>query len=593
MAWVVPETRMIIFKGVPLDPDYQHTIWFETEAMQREYFRMDNGVFSYAKGTCRAFGSLTYQRNTRNIRLPVNQQDILEYNYFMYLNQAYGDKRFYGFILDTIYINDNCTEIVWQMDVLQSYLFDFELKECLVEREHSATDEIGDNVTPEDIDVSNYKIQNENRAYMHCEQGVDDVNFTKHDMVYFLANVDRYDIDTDVYFNDVWNVYCACGIAWFDVMNEDHNGNTQLDSMINWIDSLTSGGREDAIIAGWQVPYRFYEFCLYNETVGWPDPYETVTLSRSSTIDGYVPKNNKLFTYPYCFVRVFSYNADSKDYRWELCCSDDRDAGEMKFTVCVSPVPVPSMSTWPEHYGYSDNNLVEKGIAYNQAERVTVTDFPQMAYNIDAYKSWLSQQPYGIVYDEKGPVAAATYSIGYTLGHFFAGAATAATNIRRQANNAASTSTDIKSYWHEAIKAMRDANELKNYSGSCAMSTQLQDNDFHYYQMTVRANEAKIIDDYFTYFGYNTMRLKVPNTGSRKYWNYVKTANCMLESGNHFNDTDAATISIPADVQSDIQAIFNKGITLWHGPYFVNEYNEHDNECTGLEGFQRPTAPTT
>ena len=70
--------------------------------------------------------------------------------------------------------------------------------------------------------------------------------------------------------------------------------------------------------------------------------------------------------------------------------------------------------------------------------------------------------------------------------------------------------------------------------------------------MTITAQMARCIDDYFTAFGYATNRLKVPNINSRSSWNFVKT------NGATFSGT------IMLDDMRKLQAIFDRGVTIWH-----------------------------
>ena len=67
----------------------------------------------------------------------------------------------------------------------------------------------------------------------------------------------------------------------------------------------------------------------------------------------------------------------------------------------------------------------------------------------------------------------------------------------------------------------------------------------------IQGQFAKIIDDFFSMYGYKTNRLKVPNRNGRKAWNYVKTCGCNL------------TGSAPADVTASLVNIYDKGITFW------------------------------
>ena len=75
---------------------------------------------------------------------------------------------------------------------------------------------------------------------------------------------------------------------------------------------------------------------------------------------------------------------------------------------------------------------------------------------------------------------------------------------------------------------------------------------FTMYYLTIKAEYARIIDDYFTMFGYATHRVKVPNIFGRKYFNYVQTKGCIME-GN-----------MPEIFKQEIINIFNRGTTFWH-----------------------------
>ena len=62
---------------------------------------------------------------------------------------------FFAFINSSEYISNTVSEIHFEIDVIQSWFFDFTLQRCFIEREHSITDEIGDNIVGEEINVGN------------------------------------------------------------------------------------------------------------------------------------------------------------------------------------------------------------------------------------------------------------------------------------------------------------------------------------------------------------------------------------------------------------------------------------------------------
>ena len=69
---------------------------------------------------------------------------------------------------------------------------------------------------------------------------------------------------------------------------------------------------------------------------------------------------------------------------------------------------------------------------------------------------------------------------------------------------------------------------------------------------SIRGEYAKIIDEYFTCYGYICRRVKVPAIANRVNHNYVKTI------GSNITGT------APADDIQLMNAAFDKGITIWH-----------------------------
>lgn len=90
-------------------------------------------------------------------------------------------------------------------------------------------------------------------------------------------------------------------------------------------------------------------------------------------------------------------------------------------------------------------------------------------------------------------------------------------------------------------------------------------NTFHFYKMSVKAEFARIIDNYFSMFGYKINRVKVPNITGRTNWNYVKTINCNFDG------------DIPQTDLNIIKAMFNNGTTLWHNPTTIYNYGNSNN----------------
>ena len=82
---------------------------------------------------------------------------------------------------------------------------------------------------------------------------------------------------------------------------------------------------------------------------------------------------------------------------------------------------------------------------------------------------------------------------------------------------------------------------------------------------SIKAEYAKIIDDYFTMFGYQVNELKVPNITGRSNWNYVKMINPNIEA------------YIPQEDLQEIKQLFTNGITLWHTTTHFLDYSQNNS----------------
>ena len=87
-------------------------------------------------------------------------------------------------------------------------------------------------------------------------------------------------------------------------------------------------------------------------------------------------------------------------------------------------------------------------------------------------------------------------------------------------------------------------------------------NRLHAYRMGITSEYAKIIDDYFSAYGYKVNTIKVPNITGRTNWNYVKTIECNIHG------------FIPQKDCIEIKNMFNAGVTFWHDPSHFLDYSQ-------------------
>ena len=152
---ISPNSKIYLLRGIPLDNTYNDTIYFSSASAQLSYFQ---GKLTGNGGV--SFTAQTYQRVGKNrCRLNICADDIYNVNYMFFQNTSYGSKWFYAFVTEVEYINDAVSEISYEIDVIQTYMFNWSLGMSMVEREHSATDVAGGNLMSEPFDVGDYVVE--------------------------------------------------------------------------------------------------------------------------------------------------------------------------------------------------------------------------------------------------------------------------------------------------------------------------------------------------------------------------------------------------------------------------------------------------
>lgn len=140
-------TYVDIFSGVPLEIGTNHTILFETARDQKAYFDSKKIV----SGT---FTNISYQRHASGVmRLEAQMSLLGTANYLRFCNPTFENREFYAFIVDITYVNNSTVEITYVIDVLQTWMFEYNVNPCFVDREHAETDNVGDNRVNEGLDT--------------------------------------------------------------------------------------------------------------------------------------------------------------------------------------------------------------------------------------------------------------------------------------------------------------------------------------------------------------------------------------------------------------------------------------------------------
>ena len=148
--YIEPNSNIVLLKGIRLDNSYDHTIYFANKQAQYNYFYSKKKV---------EFTQNYYQRVERGyFKADINAEQLYDVSYMMFRNTAFGDRWFYAFVTSAEYVNNRVTRIGFELDVMQTWMFDYTLLESWVEREHIVHDVVGANIVNEGIPVNDYML---------------------------------------------------------------------------------------------------------------------------------------------------------------------------------------------------------------------------------------------------------------------------------------------------------------------------------------------------------------------------------------------------------------------------------------------------
>ena len=525
--YIAPTTNIRLLSGVPLDSHYENTLYFSSLSAQVSYFI---GKTKYN------LVDQTFQRVTNGVSrvgLPVN--NLYDCNYMMFQNTGFGNKWFFAFIDSVEYINNACTEIRFTIDVLQTWLFDYSLEQCFVERCHSATDAIGDNIVPEPIDTGELVYNSYGRL---CTGDNSLVNY----VIILAIN----DVSGNTAFAGKYDLIPSGSALWAFNSGDLPGVEAKINEYIQRPDAVTALYVAPARILGW-VPVDGGENILDHygvDTTSKPVVSWSQTLpadhrvNNASTLNGYTPKNKKLLTYPFNYLEVLTGAGSSLTLRYEFF--DGTPAFDIGGTI-AQPV---SIALRPDHYkGAPDGQHMSD-------EQLSLSGYPMGSWLNDAYEAWVAQQSVPLALSAVGSIGSGFVS-GLATGNLpaaFVGAGMAGIGAV----------TNVLSDRYQASIA---ADQFHGTNSSGNVNFALSMLDFFAGRRSCNAQFARMIDDYFTMFGYAQKRVMVPPTHNRSQWTYVKTIGCQ-GSG-----------SVPNDDAIAIDNIYNAGVRFWTTPANVGNYS--------------------
>lgn len=521
--YIEPNTDIGFISECPLDPTYNHTLYWDSEAQQYGYFLSKVKYLAVRQ---------SYQRvNKGKIRIGITADQLYDCNYLMFRNTAYGNKWFYAFIQSVEYLNNGASEVTYVLDVMQTWFFDYTLKPSYVEREHTTNDDVGANTVPENLEQGPYYVAKSGLAFD------DDPELLVSRFLLFRNTTPSGSPVTGTISN---GIYSALDVMIFMTAEE----------LGMYIQEATTNDKLGGIVAIYNIRGTFTSAGSRDTSVSIAKNY--------GNFGGYSPKNAKLFCYPYNVLHLYSA-AGSADYRYEQF-----SGSSCTFSVKQVSRPEPFTSIAPTNYnGYSGNDL---------ELRLVYANFPTSPFNNDVYKQYLAANANSLNLQQTTNTIEGIFGLSQAA----VGGALALSGMGAQGGSMAQSGvqTGISAFMKSAQLNAR-LEDIKSKpaqtNGSSTPSTEfaLGLDIPHYKCLKIKAEYARIIDDYFTMYGYAIRRVKVPNRNARPHWTFTKTAGCVVVG------------SVPADDIRSICSIYDNGITFWKKPDEVGDYTL-DNRPGGV-----------
>lgn len=540
MADYRPETKVYLCEQVPLDDTYTDTMDFADKAAQATYFT--------SKATHK-YTNLSYQRVNNSIanpraaltcRVPDLADNLYNCNYMMFQNNNFGTKWFYAFIKQVNYISPECTEIVYEIDDIQTWLFDFEVGECYVEREHSSSDEPFENILIEPINVTEYTYTGEKYEYPTNQY------ITLH------ASTNQDGETPGIGFKG--GIFDGLFTQCLEKSLEESSGT------IARLLTIYVSKAEDKTLPEWSKnntnAANVVGLTMSRTKIGFNSETEIKDTNFNNVVERVNTikiTNKKLLNSQFRYFLFVGADGKTQIIKPELFSLSPLP---LRIKAYINPSSLPNTTFIPLNYD---------GLQENWNYALIDDELVQCGWSVDSYTKWVQEHQNSFnrgiaMAGLKIAAGLATAGTAYYASTAIEGVATAATGKLALGKLSAE---------REDAKNLPDMANGNIFAGAASFSNNRP--SLTIYEVCADEKSIQRADKFLTKFGYLKKETKIPNRKSRTLWNYVKTGIPLIKG------------SIPVTAMVTIKTALNNGITFWHNSDLGNY--DRANEVTGIEGW--------
>lgn len=566
---VVPQTEVRLINNVPLNKSYEHQMTFNDKTAQANYF---------INKSAHTFQDFTYVKEDGSIKVPKGRDSLYACNYVMFKNTDFTGKWFYGFITKLEYVNPDTTKVHFELDVFQTWQFDFTFNPSFVEREHAKRWNSDGTPVVNTID--------EGLDYGTAYETVDVVNIKPNDGFKFLVMISKESIHESDRKVKPSVIGAPQPLTYYVTPFKDDKGmvailpdgvDVPISPPSHALEKIyESENATNNIVAiyltehiGIQTEVNGSTMSFKNVGVNNIDQavfdgvYTLVVKNVTSFIPDVIPvgdkydgfrevSESKLLMYPYTVTVLDDFKGNRIEIKNEYV--NDR---ELQLIVKGSLGLMNKVSYGVWQYNY-DGTQVDRPFQVSNENALinnNPNDIPVVTDLLSAYlqgnRNSLEAQRNAIMFN--GTVGGAGVLAGAVGGGMVGGIPGAVVGAGLGlASSLGGTYHQVKAMESKIEDIDNQPSQLSKQGGNTAYDYGNGYEGVWVIKKQIKPEYQKKLTDYFKMFGYKINELKVPNLKSRTHFNFIRTVGANL-TGN-----------VPQEDLLLIKNIFDNGVTLWH-----------------------------
>lgn len=563
-------SRVIIARDIRLDRDYKNVLTYSEAEMLS--LCQTNQVYS----------NNTYEflkENESPMYVACDYQTALKGNYIAFQNPNYSNKWFFAFIDRVEYNSENSTMIYFTIDVFSTWFDYWNKMPCMVMREHTNDDTIGANTIDEGLAVpdvmansevltnfidqnlyicvaTNWDIREGYQVETVTIDGVaTQVNAIKEDSGVGYNGASMYNKGIYGQMLCLFN-FSDDGLRYLEHFINITNRQGHINDIHNMfiipacifthatdIENNTFYFFKDGTLTQQNMIKTSYGIVMYSSSNRDQTFFQNVEMTRPVTLNNFVPKNNKVLCYPFNYIMVSNNVGDQNIYKIEDFAPVEGFANnKIIFQVQMALSVGMSCRIVPINY---------KNVNFNYDECLSLAKFPTCSWSGDAYTNWLTKEG---VNGNKVVTTAAALGIAAVTGNLIGAAISTAGQFISQ---------------YGQFKKAQLLPEITGGQNTADVNFAHGDNNFTIKQFHAKNEFLQQVDDYFSKFGYKTLKIKTPNITGRTNWNYVQIGNDEIVGVSNYHNS----ISVPTSDMEKINQIFRTGVTCWHNHSNIGNFS--------------------